>query len=385
VLEQPGVNDNMRLLYLTRSWSIHNLRFLRAFDHHGLETGYISLQISPAGFPRGAMFTRVQNLGGLGLGTGPKTSELDEALEPFRCLVNAFDPDLVMAGPVHDCGYLAVKAGLEVPWVVQPWAFDLFWEAEHDPEARERAVTTLVAAQSLFADCEAVVDRCEQIAGRCFSSRFVMPWGIELDEIRRQHKATDLRKSLGLDSRLVFLCTRGLESVYGVETLVKAFQGLYRRNPQVTLVLAAEGSLRGWVEGFVEKHALAGSVLLTGAVEHERVLDFFNASDVYISCSVSDGTSISLLEAMACGLPVIVSDVFGNREWVSPGENGWLVPSLNVEACAQAMWEATQLSAGERTRIAEKNSRLVTARADWDSNFHGLVRFLQRVADHDCA
>jgi glycosyltransferase involved in cell wall biosynthesis len=61
---------------------------------------------------------------------------------------------------------------------------------------------------------------------------------------------------------------------------------------------------------------------------------------VYISASHSDGTSISLLEAFATGTPVIVPDIPGNREWVTPGENGWLFPDGDVQALASTIMNA---------------------------------------------
>ena len=56
----------------------------------------------------------------------------------------------------------------------------------------------------------------------------------------------------------------------------------------------------------------------------EEVYAHFRAADVYLSCAHSDGTSISMVEALASGLPVVVTDLPSNREWIAPGSNGWL-------------------------------------------------------------
>ena len=68
-----------------------------------------------------------------------------------------------------------------------------------------------------------------------------------------------------------------------------------------------------------------------------------------LSASRSDGSSISLLEAMACGCPRWFPDIPGNREWVTPGENGWLFPLDNAEALAAAILNAIE----QRDRLAE--------------------------------
>jgi len=72
-------------------------------------------------------------------------------------------------------------------------------------------------------------------------------------------------------------------------------------------------------------------------VPHEQVADFLANSDVYVSTSLSDSTSVSLLEAMASQLPVIVTDIEGNREWVKNGVNGFIIPTKNPKALAERL------------------------------------------------
>ena len=59
-------------------------------------------------------------------------------------------------------------------------------------------------------------------------------------------------------------------------------------------------------------------------ISQERLPDYFRAADLYVSCSLSDGSSVSLFEAMATGLPVVVTEAPGNHEWVLTSDNGWL-------------------------------------------------------------
>ena len=65
--------------------------------------------------------------------------------------------------------------------------------------------------------------------------------------------------------------------------------------------------------------------------------------------TLEDGSPFAVAEAMACGLPVIVTDCCGSAEWVRPGETGWVVPGRNVEALARALEEAIGLRGRLRT------------------------------------
>jgi glycosyltransferase involved in cell wall biosynthesis len=71
---------------------------------------------------------------------------------------------------------------------------------------------------------------------------------------------------------------------------------------------------------------------------------------------------------MACGSPALVSDIPGNREWITPGENGWLFPPGDAHALAQAILDAVE----RRARLPDMGRsarRLAEQRADWKQNF----------------
>jgi glycosyltransferase involved in cell wall biosynthesis len=112
----------------------------------------------------------------------------------------------------------------------------------------------------------------------------------------------------------------------------------------------------------------------------EEMPMWFRAVDAYVSCAKSDGSSISLLEAMSTGLPVIVTDIPSNREWVSEPENGYLAPAGSPQGVADRMLQVAKLTPQEREEISERNRRVVAKRADWDKNFPRLLEMYERLA-----
>jgi glycosyltransferase involved in cell wall biosynthesis len=116
-------------------------------------------------------------------------------------------------------------------------------------------------------------------------------------------------------------------------------------------------------------------------VKFAKLPRYYQMADLYVSASHSDGSSISLLEAMACGSPVLVSDIPGNREWVPPlppggiegGQVGWLFPDGDADALAQAILHAVE----QRHHLPEMGRRaraLAEQRADWKQNFPRLFK-----------
>jgi glycosyltransferase involved in cell wall biosynthesis len=100
--------------------------------------------------------------------------------------------------------------------------------------------------------------------------------------------------------------------------------------------------------------------------------DYDHASDLYLTASHSDGSSVTLMEALACGLPAVVSDIAGNVEWVQPDEQGWVFHDGDPMGASQCIMKAYQ-EAEWRTAMHAANRQLAEQRADWNKNFKVLL------------
>ena len=126
----------------------------------------------------------------------------------------------------------------------------------------------------------------------------------------------------------------------------------------------------------MEQAGLSDRAHVPGVVEPEELPAYYRAADLYVSASRSDGSSISLLEAMASGRPALVSDIPGNKEWVRSGENGWLFSDGDVEELATDLVKAAS-SRSELADMGAQARRIVEARGDWTSNFPKLLEAYQ--------
>ena len=113
-------------------------------------------------------------------------------------------------------------------------------------------------------------------------------------------------------------------------------------------------------------------VPLVGLVGQEKLPSYYRAADLYVSASHSDGSSVSLMEALASGVPALVSDIPGNKEWVEPGVAGWQFLDGDVEALAKGIVNAVKQ--GKRLKKIGKAARAqAEERADWPKNFEKLL------------
>ena len=319
----------------------------------------------------------VRSLGVLG---ELSSEDIGRVVGAYRHVEQQFAPDLVLAGPLSDCAYIKALARSAPPFIAQSWAFDVLWEARQNDDKNGRCRQAIRCCAGLFADCDAVVAECEKLVAERIPRTFIMPWGLETASCVKREAREVIRHELQLTGKYVFLHTRGLEPVYSVETLLEAFREAHSEFPQATLLLASSGSLKPTVQNFVRRSGLENAIKLLGSMPHERVLNLFLAADCYVSCAASDGTSISMLEAMTARLPVIVSDVGGNSEWVQNEINGWVSPLGDTGNLRRVLVDAIRIEPARRNRFIEHNYRLVQERADWAKNFGIFVAFLEACA-----
>ena len=363
----------MRLLYLTRGCSIHDLRFLQAFANHGVTVGYASISPFITGASKHVLPKGVVDLGCLGLDSKPSTAELLSVVPKFQRMAAEFAPEIVFAGPVHDGAYVAAKAGLPCRWLAQSWAFDVLWEIERDADALARAKFVLQTCPAILADSMAIARQCETLAGQPIITRFLIPWGIDLATTVLKKTRAAARMKVGVRDQTVFLCTRGLEPIYQIDILLEGFHQLLKACSEAVLILSSDGSLSSQFEAWIKANDLDDSVKILGSTDHDGLMDLFAAADFYVSSAASDGTSIALLEAMYLGVIPIVNDVGGNPEWIQPGINGWLVQPGDPRGFFTAMAQAYQLSFSRKLEISQRNRAEVCSRADWKVNFGKLV------------
>ena len=117
--------------------------------------------------------------------------------------------------------------------------------------------------------------------------------------------------------------------VYDVITLIKAVPIILAEFPATKFIIIGKGKQEKHLYELASSLGILDKVRFLGWIEHDKLPSYLSSSDIYVSTSLSDGASNSLLEAMACGLAPIVSDIPANRQWIKESENGFFFPISN--------------------------------------------------------
>jgi len=143
-----------------------------------------------------------------------------------------------------------------------------------------------------------------------------------------------------LDNRTyTVLSNRNLQPIYNVSLLVRAIPFVVRKEPRIRFLIAGDGPKREDLEKEVKDLDVCSCVAFLGKIPHDEMPGLLAKTDIYVSTSLCDGTSVSLLEAMASGAFPIVTDIPSNREWIKDGDNGFLIPVTKERLLAEKILE----------------------------------------------
>lgn len=178
---------------------------------------------------------------------------------------------------------------------------------------------------------------------------------------------------------LRLICTRKLSSVYDAATIIAACEVLRRRGIDFVLTFVAGGPLQEQLEADARARGLDGVIHFRGGFRNEELPNLLAGQDIYVSASRWDGTSISLLEAMACGVFPVLSRIRSNASWVTDGATALMFDSGNPAALAEALQRAAA-DAALRARAAARNRETVELRGDRVKNMLAMEqRFFEIV------
>jgi glycosyltransferase involved in cell wall biosynthesis len=284
--------------------------------------------------------------------------------------------------PSVSAAWCAQRAG--VPYVVRPlgtlnrWGMTRRrpWLKRLSFALVERRILTGAAAVQYTSEQE-----CEEARELGVQAHaVVIPLGIELNEHENLPSPDKfLCRHPSLAERTIILFMSRLDPKKGLDLLLPAFAQLRTTHPDTALVIAGSGP-RNFIDSLqnqVQNLSLADNVLMTGFLSGEDKLAALAASDLFVLPSYSENFGIAPVEAMAAGLPVILSDRVGIAKEVQDAEAGFVV-SCDASAVAEAL-HCLVSNADLRRRLGDNARSLAGDRFSSDAAAHRLVDLYRSV------
>ena len=305
----------------------------------------------------------------VGMNLAPYTMALGALPTVRRLQQEGFDFDLIDAHYYYPDG---VAAGLLAKWLGKPFfvtarGTDLNLIPEY-PFPRKLILKTASAASGSIGVCKALIDSLEQL-GADPVKLHTLRNGVDLERFTPEPREL-ARQRLGLQAQGPYLLSVGhLIERKGHHIAIEALVAL----PGVTLLIAGSGPEERALKSLASRLGVSDRVHWAGVVPQAELRWWYSAADVLTLCSSREGWANVLLEAMACGTPVIATDIWGTSEVVSTEAAGRLMERRDARALADA-WQDLMSS-----MPARPTTRQYAEGFSWDATTQGQRQLFEDV------
>lgn len=315
-------HPNMRISYLADANSPHVIKWVEHFsrEHHDIQI----LSFRPSNNREVQRLTHLLKPG------WPSRISSFILASKVRSVLATFEPDIVHAHYASSYGTLGRLCGFH-PYVLSVWGSDIY-----DFPRRSWLHRTLVAKNLAAADLVCSTSEHMALETRRYCDRpvTVTPFGVDsarfLPGLNQDHG----------DDEIVVGTVKALEPPYGVDILIRSFALVakrYHEFKKLRLVIAGDGALRKKLELEAKAIGIESQVSFLGAIPYSKVPDLLATFSIFCALSLSESFGVAVLEASACQVPVVVTNVGGLPEVVRDKITGLIVAPRDIEAAAAAI------------------------------------------------
>lgn len=303
----------------------------------------------------------------IGMNTAPHFLAQAMLKAAREIIKNGYDFDVIDAHYFYPDGVAAVKVGqiLKKPVVITARGTDLNLIPQY-PKPRQMIKWAADHASAIITVCQALKDVLLEMGIPDKKVR-VLRNGVDLNMFYPASNRDILRKKLKIEGRTI-LSVGHLIKRKGHGLIIEALKTL----PDVKLLIAGDGEDMGRLKQLAQSNGVRDRVTFLGAVEHEKMKDYYAAADALVLASSREGWANVLLESMACGTPVVATNIWGTPEVVAVPEAGLLTErsALGISNSIKKLFDSYP-SRNSTRRYAENFS--------WDQTTEGQLDIFRKL------
>jgi len=365
----------MRICYLGNAASIHTLRWAKYFAERGWKVDLITWH------PPGKDAEINANIDVHRILFPPHYIARYGALLEIALLLRKIRPDIIHA---HYLGHFGILAGLYgrlsgfSPIVLTVWGSDVVietigWKRWLIKHALERA-------DLITCDADHMVERLVALGANREKIELIY-FGTDTHKFSPGQGGKKLKEKLGILNSPVIISLRSLKPLYDVESLIKAIPLVIREVPKAKFVIADDGKQKEYLNNLAISLGISENIRFVGFISSDELPQYLNMADIYVSTSLSDaGLAASTAEAMACGLPVVITDFGDNRKWVEDGVNGFIVPLRDPETLASRIIYLLR-NKDDRIKFGWVNRQIIEERNNYEKEMKKVAELYETLIE----
>lgn len=296
----------------------------------------------------------------------------------FRRILKAIKPDIVHAHYVTKYGVIGAFSGFH-PFVVSAWGSDVLVNPKESIIFKNVIKYALKKTDLITCDGENSRDAMVNLGINPEKIKIIYH-GVDTQVFNPDQRDRGLIQNLfGKERTPIVISARGLIPRCNVETFIKSIPLILKKIPDAKFIIVGDGPEEDYLGGLTKSFGISESVKFVGWLPINAFAKHIASSDVYVCTSLLDGgVPVTTLDAMACELAPVVTDVADNSKWIKEGENGFIIPTKNPEVLAE---KVIYLLENEeiRRRFGEINRRLIKERQEYAKNMEEMETLYKKL------
>lgn len=284
-------------------------------------------------------------------------------LTKVKKIIKEIKPDIINSHYVTSYGTLAALLKFR-PLVITAWGSDVLVTPKKFWPSKFSVSYALKKTDLITCDAEHMKKAMIKLGAEPSKIK-IINFGIDVQKFSPGLKDNELAKRIGVLNSKIVISLRNLDPIYDVETLIRATPIVLKKLPETKFLIVGSGPQERKLKKLADGFNITENIKFLGTVPNDQLPKYLRLSDVYVSTSLSDGgIAASTAEAMACGLPVIITNVGDNKKWVKDGESGFVVPTKNPQVLAEKVIYLLK-NENLRKEMGKKGREIIMERNDY--------------------
>lgn len=361
----------MKIIFLGGAGSIHTIRWVNSLSEKGLEVILVSLK------------GEVETIGKINDNVKviylPFGTKLGYYLNVFalKKIISKEKPDLINAHYASGYGTLGRLSGFNKK-LLNVWGSDVY-DFPNESKLKKRIIEKNLKNYTAIASTSyCMAEETKKYLENKSKEIFITPFGVDTEKF----KNLNIEKK---ENEITIGIVKTLTEKYGIEYLIKAIKELenildIENYKKIRLLIYGKGELKNKLEDLTKELQIEDKVIFKGYISNEDVPKALNEMDIFVVPSILDSESfgVAAVEAMACEVPVIVSDVDGLKEVVVNNETGFVIPKKSSKEIANKI--KILIENNDIVKKFKKNARdRVLKLYDWNKNVENMIKIYKEL------
>ncbi len=289
--------------------------------------------------------------------------------------ISKVQPDVVHAHYASSYGLLGALSKFH-PFVISVWGSDVFDFPNNSIIHKNILKINLRKADKILSTSKVMATETQQYTNKPIE---ITPFGIDTKQFAKKTV-----KSIFNKNDIIVGTIKSLEPVYGIEHLINAFKIVSDKHPKIPLklLIIGGGSQEKKLKLLVKDLNIEDQTIFVGKILHSEVPRYLNMLSIFVALSNKESFGVSIIEASACKLPVVVSNVGGLPEVVENKKSGYIVPAQNPEQAAKKI-EMLVLDSELRQSMGDFGREWVKRTYNWTDNVDQMISIYNKMLKND--